>query len=257
MASEAPYQNNGRRSTHDDSRHSDLAVLGADEYKNKRRLERILDALDNIPEQADRAREQYNRGSISIDARRIAVQDAVNDAILEAMNLLRDHERSCREEAGEAAIRYAASQDENFDPQKFEPQDINVEALEKLYPATGAWPHSRYFTGHPDDPGLGTIPQVKSKDIEVDGLAQFWKLDELWAETWTELEKPDNMEPREVPRHANHTVPRDISWAAAVRLKEFLNDVHDLEIQFESIPGGEAGFDYSDILDAPTEGFGE
>lgn len=245
------------RGTRDDSRMSDLAVMDADSYKNKRRLERLLDALDNIPDQADRAREQYNQGKIDMHARRIAVQDAVQDAIWEVWNLLKDHEENCRQRAAEALIEHAAEQDEEFKPDQFNPGTIDDGTLRKAYDITSVWPHSAYFTGDPRMGKLGTIPQVNEPDIEVWGLRDFDALDELWTETWTEREKPYDLPARQVERRVNHTVPRDISWAAAVRLKEFLNDEHDMEIQFEAIPGGEAKFDYSDIIDAPTEGFDE
>lgn len=222
--------------SHDDSRQSDLAVLDANEYKNKRRLERLLDAIDNIPDQADRAREQYNHGEIDMHARRIAVQDAVSDAIWEAWNLLKEHEHEQRRQAGQALIDYYAEHaSEDFNSEGWEPADIKISRLEKAYNVTGRWPHSRYFHGHPEVPKLGTIAQENQGDIVVWGLKDFHGLDELWTENWTEREKPFDCPPRTVQRQRNYTVPRDISWKAAIRLKEFLNDQHDMEIQFESI----------------------
>lgn len=75
----------------DDDRRSDLAVMGANEYKQKRRLQRILDAHDRVEDTADEAWNQYVRGEISHDAKNIAIQKAVKKAIRETYNLLNEH----------------------------------------------------------------------------------------------------------------------------------------------------------------------
>jgi len=83
--------------SHDRERESDLAVLDANEYKQKRRLERLLDARDNVQETADRAWEQFVRGEVSHDAKNIMIQRAVQSFIKEAHKLLKDHAESVDE----------------------------------------------------------------------------------------------------------------------------------------------------------------
>lgn len=78
-------------SGHDRDRQSDLAVLDANEYKQKRRLERILDAHDNVEDAAAEARGLFFEGEINRHALNIIVQEAVKRAIRENLNLLRDH----------------------------------------------------------------------------------------------------------------------------------------------------------------------
>ena len=76
---------------HDRDRQSDLAVLDANEYKQKRRLERILDAHDNVEDAAAEARAMFFEGDINRHALNIIVQEAVKRAIRENLNLLLDH----------------------------------------------------------------------------------------------------------------------------------------------------------------------
>lgn len=240
MAAESP--------PHDSERRSDLAVMDANEYKQKRRLERILDAMDNIPDQADRAREQYNVGEIDMHARRITVQDAVQDAVWEAWNLLLDHEQNQHEKAREAMEAYIAKEypDEDVDPSK-----LTDEVLEQYWSVTGRWPHSRYFMGHPDHGPLGFIEQARREDKVVWGLRQFYHLQDMWTESWTEQTKPRNGRPRSVNREIRHTVPRRLSWAAALRLKEFLNREHDMEIQFEDMEDGLPNWGFRELEESP------
>lgn len=219
--------NNGQYGGHRDERHSDLAVLDANEYKQKRRLERILDAMDDIVEAKRQAKDEYINGHITSNGRDNMLQDAVSNAIWECWNLLRDHEHSKQERAREA------DEDEEI------------------------WPHSEYLIGNPDGAPIGVIEQVNNDDIVVWGLRDYFDLDELWIETWSEAARDWGGQISIAENTVQHSVPVRVSWAAALRLKEFLNDVHDMEIQFEAIPGGQAEFDYSDIIDAPTEGFNE
>jgi len=80
-------------SSHDRARESDLAVLEANEYKQRRRLEKILDARDNVQATADLAWEQFVAGQISHDAKNIMIQRAVQSFIKEAYKLLQDYTR--------------------------------------------------------------------------------------------------------------------------------------------------------------------
>jgi len=79
---------------HDRDRHSDLAVLEANEYKQKRRLERILDAHDQVEERASDAFASYAQGEISQDAKNVVLLEAVKRYIREVYQLLRDYERN-------------------------------------------------------------------------------------------------------------------------------------------------------------------
>lgn len=203
----AAHSNSAGRDT---DRKSDLAVMDANEYKQKRRLERILDAMDNIPDQADRAKEQYFEGEINHHGRCVLVHDAVKDAIWEAWNLLVDHENKCQQRAEQA----------EDDDEKDE---------------DGPWPHSRYFTGHPNEVPLGIIEQPRGENIVIWGLRDFFETDEMWVNRWEEKEKPRNGAVDTITREQTYTVPRDVSWRTALRLKEFLNEEHDMEITFEAM----------------------
>lgn len=79
------------RKPHDDSRASDLAVMDAEEYKQKRRLERILDARDKVEEKQDNAAEMVAEGHLSNDGKNIVILHAVQEYIREVYNLLMDY----------------------------------------------------------------------------------------------------------------------------------------------------------------------
>lgn len=70
------------------SRQSDLAIMDANEYKQKRRLQRILDTHDNVEEVASQAREDYIAGEITRHGRNITIFTAVCRYVREVHNLL-------------------------------------------------------------------------------------------------------------------------------------------------------------------------
>lgn len=218
----------------DADRQSDLAVMDANEYKQKRRLERILDAMDAIPDQADKAKEQYVAGEIDLHARRVMVQDAVKDAIWEAWNLLVDHEKNCQRDAADRMRADGGDLDSADDKD-------------------GPWPHSEYFIGHPDQKPIGVIPQEQDDDKVVWGLKEFFEMDEFWTESWEETVKPRNGRPRPVEQELTHSVPRKVSWAAALRLKEFLNAEHGMEIQFEEMDNSLPNWGFEEIEEVPDD----
>lgn len=76
---------------HDGERHSDLAVMDAQEYKQKRRLERILDDLERVPDTANEAWADYVSGEIERDGRNIRIQHAVSDVIEQCNNMLEEY----------------------------------------------------------------------------------------------------------------------------------------------------------------------
>lgn len=71
-----------------DERRSDLAVLEANEHKQRRRLQEILDAHKAVETTADKLFEMQAAGDVSPDARNIGIQHAVKKFIRESQNLL-------------------------------------------------------------------------------------------------------------------------------------------------------------------------
>lgn len=86
--------------TADENRQSDLAVMDANEYKQKRRLQRILDAHDKVEDMSEKAYGQYAEGRISHDGKNIRVLRAVQQYIREVYNLLMEFD----DELGEDEI---------------------------------------------------------------------------------------------------------------------------------------------------------
>lgn len=82
-------------------RQSDLAVMGADEYKQKRRLQRILDAHDSVEEKADEAYDLYVSGQISQEGKDIVLLRATQKFIRECFNLLLEFDSELEDEVNE------------------------------------------------------------------------------------------------------------------------------------------------------------
>lgn len=194
-------ESNGR----EPERQSDLAVMEANEYKQKRRLERILDSIDKVEDKADQAWELFVSGDINHDAKNIMIQRAVKQTVRECYNLLLDyHKEATREAENPRAVK-----------------DNTPDADE-------------YFAPRQEN-RLGAVEMDWEDDIPIYGLFGFLQSKELYEETWTERAKPRN-KPARVERHtAKHTVPESVSWTAFMTLKEFLNSEHDLEIKFEEL----------------------
>jgi hypothetical protein len=72
-------------------RRSDLAVMEANEYKQKRRLERIMDAHDAVEELAAEAFHAWVEGDITDDGKNIILLHGVKQFIREIYNLLWEH----------------------------------------------------------------------------------------------------------------------------------------------------------------------
>jgi len=72
-------------------RESDLAVMEANEFKQKRRLRSILDSREKVEEKADKAEELWIQGEISGVARQLIVLRAVREYIRETWQLLIEH----------------------------------------------------------------------------------------------------------------------------------------------------------------------
>lgn len=86
-------QNGQYDSESSEERQSDLAVMDAEEYNQKRRLKRVLDAHDRV-EEADRvSSEMITNGQWKGVARNYTVLRALQEFIRECYNLLRQHAR--------------------------------------------------------------------------------------------------------------------------------------------------------------------
>lgn len=184
---------------HASDRKSDLAVMAVEEYKQKRRLERILDASDHIDERANDAWDELVNGQIAIDGKNIIIQKAVKHGIVTCYNLLLDHHEKVREEA-----------------------DGNGSAQD------------RYWTGTNADP-IGTIERNHSNDIDILGLKDYLETDTYYEDKWVVKHKPRNLPVRTETVVEEFTVPEWLSWQAALRLKEFLGREEGIEIKFESM----------------------
>lgn len=174
-------------------RQSDLAVMDANEYKQKRRLERILDALDGVQDTADDAWSAYVAGEISREAYHIALHRAVRKAIVECYKLLIDHARS-----------------------------------------VDGGGRDHYWKGDPDEP-LGVVDLVGEEVAHIDGLQDFFDAPTFFDRTLEERVERRNVPDTTNTRTVECTMPESVSYRAYLRLKEFLDDVHDMEISFEEM----------------------
>lgn len=75
----------------EDSRRSDLAVMDVEEYKQKRRIKRILDAHDKVEEFDDEGMYRYMNQEIQKDGWRMLLLRAVQEYIRECFNLVRQY----------------------------------------------------------------------------------------------------------------------------------------------------------------------
>jgi len=180
---------------HDGERQSDLAVMDANEYKQKRRLERILDAIDGVQDTADEAWGQYVTGEIDKDALNITTQRAVKKAVRECAVLLKAHARDKHEN------------EEEYD---------------------------YYWHGHHSDV-IGVVEVPNSDNVIIVGLQDFLESDEFYSQTITEQLSRRNKPNETVSRTIEYTLPARVSYNAYLRLKDFLDDVHDMEISFEEL----------------------
>lgn len=198
-------------------RQSDLAVMDANEYKQKRRLERILDTRDEVQERIDQATERYYEGVITDDARNIAILNAVQGFIREIHSLLKDHRAEQRE-----ALRKATESDEE--------SPAVAEALE------GAAKEYRcpYWHGNGGDP-LGVIQTEKGSNVVFLGLRDIHEASEIYREQWEEeVDSRHGPNQTQVEEHV-YTVPRKISIRAFLLALTFLSDEKGMDIQVEEL----------------------
>lgn len=84
-------QTNGETPGRERSRRSDLAVMSQEEYRDKRRLEAILDAHDRVEEADEYTLEMLATGELSHEARNIILVRSVQSFIRESYNLIRTY----------------------------------------------------------------------------------------------------------------------------------------------------------------------
>lgn len=179
----------------EDDRRSDLAVMDANEYKQKRRLQRILDARDGVLDKDDLAWEQYVKGEIQFDGRNILIQKSVKKAIYEVYTHL-------VEQANE--------------------KNGDGEAIPDRY-----W--------HGNDEPIGTIEREHQPDITINGLKDFLETDYVYEETWTEPAERRHGPDGEQVRRESYTVPEDLSFAAYRLLQEFLSKEQGIKLTTEMV----------------------
>lgn len=199
----------------DGGRQSDLAVMEASEYKQKRRLREILDAHDDVEEMISVAYGEYASGNISHDGKNIRILKAVQRYIREAHGVILEY----LEERRESELRRKEREGEDFEP-RVEP----------------------YWNGNGEQP-LGAIEMETGDHVVFYGLRDVLFADELYTETWEEALTTRNGPNRMVTRSASHTVPESVSIRAYLLLNEFLSTERDI-----------VGINFSDD-DLPTWGF--
>jgi len=82
----------------EESRQSDLAVMSQAEYKDKRRLESILDAIAKVEVADDATLVALTSGNIEPDGRNFVIFQRVQSAIRECYNMLRRHAEQAENE---------------------------------------------------------------------------------------------------------------------------------------------------------------
>lgn len=206
-------------SQHRDDRRSDLAVLDANEYKQKRRLERILDTLDGVEQKANSAWNRYAAGEIDQQAKNIIIQRAVKEAIREVYNLLRVYSRTA---------------------------DHDPYWRGRMNGSEDAWP-------------VGEFELPNGDGVAVDGLQDFLQTQEMYQTRWVEIVKERHMPAQKRSHEQTKTVPEWVSFNAYLKLCEFLDEVHDLEIAFEEMDKDKLPMirDFDQSGDEPTSEAGE
>lgn len=192
-------------------RRSDLAVMEANEFKQKRRLERILEAVHRVEDTADDAWEDFVHNGLPNRGREIAIQRAVQRAIREVYTLW--------------------YQDQGSE---------NGEGRDEL---RSGW------MGGQSDP-VGTVERRHEDDIVIYDLYDFMTANYVYTESVTRTVRRPNLPPRAETREYEYTVPEDVSWEAYARLREYLSEQKGLEITLEELEEDSlpliTGFDQSD-----------
>jgi len=210
-----------------EDRRSDLAVMDANEYKQKRRLRRILDAQENVEDVANRSYEMFTAGEIGERGKNIVLLRAVKQYIREAWNLLVAYDDQLQEEQ---------------------------------HGDSYAW--NPYLDGPPvnedgdrlGDP-LGKIDMRGESPVYFWGLEDYLHADPLYDDVWQEEVQtrhgPDEYEQCSETR----TVPEDVSWNAYLLTRRFLAEEKDMEVQFENMDDSLPVWGFTELTD--TENYAE
>lgn len=197
-------------------RQSDLAVMHAHEYKQKRRLQRLLDAQDHVEEIANRAYQQYTAGEIHEDAKNIVLLRAVQQYIRECYNLLLEY-------------------DDGLGPGEWNEYLDGPEVTE---------------TGQRLGDPLGRIEMRGGDDVVFWGLDGLLNADRFYVDEWTTPAEsrhgPDGVEHHE----ARHTVPESVAWNGYVLLRRFLAAEKDMEVQFEEMDESLPVWGFEEVTEA-------
>lgn len=183
---------NGPTIDREHERHSDLALMDSEEYKNKRRLEKLLDAHDLVEEVDNTSMVKLAYDEIDHYARRLLLFRAVKQFIREAFNSLRDH--------------FESVQVEGEDPK----------------------PDGYWLMEEP----LGAIRLESRDDVKIMGLGDFLTAERTYTDHWTETVKPRNLPEREEHHERMQAMPEDISMRAFMKMKEFLDEERGLDLSF-------------------------
>jgi len=173
-------------------RQSDLAVMDAEEYKNKRRLERLLDAHDRVEEWDNHSLRMLVDREITPQGRNIILLRAVKQFIREAYNSLREHYESYQAEG---------------EPAK---------------------PDGYLLTSEP----IGVIEFEHREDVEFYGLGDILNADRMYTEVWDTEEDPKHTSSKTQTHDRTKAVPEDVTMKAFLRLKHFLDEERGLDLAF-------------------------
>lgn len=199
-------------STQSQPRQSDLAVMEANEYKQKRRLREILETRKQVKEDAKRAYELYAQQQISNEGRNILLLQAVKEFIREVYVLIDEY-------------------DDQLEDGEWNEYWNGPEVQQKQIPKPGGGTTTiPVRTGSP----LGRIERVQDDDIVFWGLKNVLEANEVYYEEWTEAESARHGPSSNFTKTTQHVVPAEVCWNAYLLVLEFLGKEKDLKVQFES-----------------------
>lgn len=178
-------------------RQSDLAVMDQEEYKNKRRLERLLDAHDRVEEWDNQSMKAFVNKNIQPTGRDILILRAVKQFIRESYNLLRHHH------------------------QKHQTQNASEQ------------PDGYWVTEKP----ICKIEREHDHDIEFYGLRDILDAEMIYTETWEEMKEARHGPNQYTTCHQSTSVPQKASMKAFTLVKKFLDEERDLDLSFKEESG--------------------
>lgn len=183
--------------------------MDAEEYKQKRRLRRILDARDKVEDRKNVANEKVANGEITEDQRNVVVLNAVQEYVRECYNLILDYH------------------EEHFGP--------NGELLdqEQYLDDSGEWLRDEIPIDYWMSLPVGTLEMPHNDDVEFNGLVDIVYAEEVYVETWEETERHRHGPDGSKTRQRVHTVPVEVSMQAYLHMNRFLAKETNLDLEFE------------------------